>query len=116
MSVPSDEIRVRHMPQAAKEAIRFADGKQRKDLEDDRLLVLGLIKSVEIIGEAASKMSKDYQKAHPEIPWSAIIAMRNTLIHNYFNIDLDEVWSTVQSDLPPLNSSTRKARSGTINA
>jgi uncharacterized protein with HEPN domain len=90
------------MLQAAKEAMHFVEGKQRKDLEDERLLVLGLIKSVEIIGEAASKMSKDYQKAHPEIPWSAIIAMRNILIHSYFNNDLDEVWSTDQNDLPPL--------------
>lgn len=104
MSVPDDQIRVRHMLQAAREAMKFVEGKQRKDLDQDRLLVLGLIKAVEIIGEAASIVSKEYQAEHPQIPWSAIIAMRNILIHNYFGIDLDEVWNTLQNDLPPLIS------------
>ncbi len=104
MSTPDDQIRVRHMLQAAREAMKFVQGKQRKDLDEDRLLVLGLIKAVEIIGEAASRVSREYQTANPQIPWSAIIAMRNILIHNYFGIDLDEVWNTLQNDLPPLIS------------
>jgi len=102
MSVSDDQIRVRHMLEAAREAKIFVQGKKREDLDDDRLLVLGVIKAVEIIGEAASKVSKEYQAAHAQIPWSAIIAMRNILIHVYFGIDLNEVWSTVQNDLPPL--------------
>jgi len=102
MNIPNDQIRVRHMLDAAHEAMKFAEGKQREDLKQDRLLVLGLIKAVEIIGEAASKVSKEYQAAHAQIPWAAIIAMRNILIHDYFGIDLDEVWSTIQNDLPPL--------------
>jgi uncharacterized protein with HEPN domain len=106
--LPSDQIRVRHMLEGALEALQFAEGKQREDLDSDRLLVLGLIKAVEIIGEAASKMSKEYQSAHPQIPWSAIIAMRNILIHNYFGVDLDEVWNTLQNDLPPLIRDLKK--------
>ena len=90
------------MLEAAREAIAFAEGKQREDLDENRLLVLGLIKAVEIIGEAAAKISKEYQAAHSQIPWSAIIVMRNVLIHDYFSTDLDEVWNTLQNDLPPL--------------
>lgn len=96
------------MLRAAREAMEFAQDKRREDLNDDRLLVLGLIKAVEIIGEAASKVTKVYQTEHPQIPWSAIIAMRNVLIHGYFNVDLDEVWSTPQNDLPPLIADLEK--------
>ena len=68
MSAAGDQIRVRHMLQAAREAMNFVQGKQRKDLDEDRLLVLGLIKAVEIIGEAASRVSREYQTANPQIP------------------------------------------------
>jgi uncharacterized protein with HEPN domain len=66
------------------------------------MLVLALVKDIEIIGEAASKVSQECQNEHPQIPWHAIIGMRNHLIHAYFNIDLDQVWSTIQGDLHPL--------------
>jgi len=102
MSKLDDLTRVRHMLDAALEAKHFLEGKTRDDLDQDRLLVLGIVKLVEIIGEAASKITKTFQETHPQIPWSAIIGMRNMLIHGYFDIDLDEVWSTVQNDLPPL--------------
>lgn len=102
MSKIDDVTRLRHMLDAALEAQQFTSGKTRASLDQDRLLVLGIVKLVEIIGEAASKMTKPFQDAHPQIPWSAIIGMRNVLIHGYFEIDLDEVWSTLQNDLPPL--------------
>jgi uncharacterized protein with HEPN domain len=102
MSKIDDVTRLRHMLDAAREAQQFASDKTRASLDQDRLLVLGIVKLVEIVGEAASKMTKAFQDAHPQIPWSAIIGMRNVLIHGYFEIDLDEVWSTLQKDLPPL--------------
>ena len=102
MSKIDDVTRLRHMVDAALEAQQFAAGKTRASLDQDRLLVLGVVKLVEIIGEAASKITKGFQDTHPQIPWSAIIGMRNVLIHGYFDIDLDEVWSTLQNDLPPL--------------
>jgi uncharacterized protein with HEPN domain len=57
---------------------------------------------VQIIGEAANRISKRFQKAHPAIPWKDIIAMRHLLVHQYFGIDLDEVWNTAENDLPRL--------------
>jgi uncharacterized protein with HEPN domain len=102
MSVNKDQIRLRHMLDAARQALAFADGKTRGDLDDDILLVYGVVKAVEIVGEAASRISKEYQTAQPKIPWSGIIAMRNVLIHDDASIELDEVWKTLLNDLPAL--------------
>ena len=99
-----DFIRVRHMLDAAKEAISFADNKTRDDLENNRMLALSIVKSIEIVGEAASKVTKGSREEHPEIPWTDIVAMRNRLIHAYFDIDLDRVWDTVTDDLPSLTA------------
>ena len=97
-----DLIRIRHMLDSAREAISFAQNKTRIDLETNRMLVLSIIKSIEIIGEAAAKVTKESREKYPEIPWSTIVAMRNRLIHVYFDIDLDRVWDTISDDLPPL--------------
>ena len=80
--MPKDDlIRIRHMLESAREAITFAKGKKRSDLDKDRMLILSLVKSIEIVGEAAAHVSKETRKKHPEIPWSNIVAMRNRLIH-----------------------------------
>lgn len=102
-----DLARLRHMLLAAEEAQGFATNRLRDDLDTDRMLVLALLKSIEIIGEAASRISYQFCDAHPEIPWQGIIAMRNRLVHGYFDIDLDRVWDTVVDDLPRLNQSLR---------
>jgi uncharacterized protein with HEPN domain len=98
----ADVIRVRHMLEAAQEAVTFSQGRTRDDLSNNRMLVLSLVKSIEIIGEAATKISPEDRRKYAEIPWRSIIAMRNRLIHAYFEIDLDRVWDTVIDDLPPL--------------
>ena len=97
-----DEIRLRHMLEAAREAVSFARGRARADLETDRQLLLSLVKDIEIVGEAASQITDSTRKELGEIPWASIIAMRNRLIHAYFSINLDIVWKTVQEDLPGL--------------
>lgn len=97
-----DLIRIRHMLDAAKEAMSFIKGKKRSDLDADRMLVLSLVKSIEIMGEAASKVTKESRDDHPEVPWLNIVGMRNRLIHVYFDIDLDRVWDTITDDFPPV--------------
>lgn len=97
-----DLIRIRHMVESAREALTFVAGKERADLEKSRMLTLSLLKSIEIIGEAASKVTAETRDLHKEIPWEAIVAMRNRLIHGYFDVDLDRVWDTVRDDLPEL--------------
>ncbi len=102
MPPESDVIRVRHMIDAAREAISFASGRSRADLDTDRLLGRAIVKSIEIIGEAATKVSDDTKRTLPDVPWAAIITMRHRLIHTYFDVDLNVVWDTVEIDLPPL--------------
>ena len=97
-----DEVRLRHMLDAAKQVISFARNRTRADLDVDQMLALSIVKCIEIIGEAASRISSEYQAGCPTIEWADIIAMRNRLIHAYFDIDLDRVWDTITDDLPPL--------------
>ncbi len=97
-----DLVRVRHMLDAAREVQGFIAGRSRDDLDRDQLLVRGVTKSTEIIGEAASRVSAGFRAAHPEIPWQDAVAMRNRLVHGYFDIDLDIVWSTAKLDIPTL--------------
>jgi len=97
-----DLIRLQHMRDAAHAALSFAEGRTRKDLDTNLQLVLALVKAVEIIGEAAARITDDGQQEHPEIPWAQIIGMRNILVHAYFDIDYDQLWETVQRDLMPL--------------
>lgn len=99
-----DEVRLRHMLEAAKEATDYAQNRTRVDLDNDRMLMHSLVRCIEIIGEAASQVTKDTQQQCSAIPWPSMIAMRNRLIHAYFDIDLDRVWDTVIDDLPPLIS------------
>ncbi len=101
MSDP-DRIRLRHMLDAATEALAFAAGRTKPDLLADRQLALALIKEIEIVGEAASRISAETKEEQPDIPWSAIVGMRNRLIHAYAEIDLEVVWSAVATDLPRL--------------
>ena len=97
-----DLVRVRHMLAATKEAMEFAAGKTRMDLEKDRLHMLAIIKSIEIIGEAASKVTGKFKSENQNIPWDDIINMRHRLIHAYFDVNLDIIWQTVKTDLPDL--------------
>ena len=98
----SDIIRLRHMLDAAREALSFVAGRNSEDLGRDRMLVLALVKEIEIIGEAASRISDESRKALPRIPWPKIIAMRNRLIHAYADVDLSIVWDTLTDALPEL--------------
>jgi uncharacterized protein with HEPN domain len=73
------------------------------------MLLLSLVKCVEILGEAASKVTEATRESLPEIPWRDIISMRNRLIHGYFDIDTTIVWKTVTMELPPLEHALEKA-------
>ena len=97
-----DRIRLRHMVESAREAMAFTRKRTRADLAADRMLALSLVKCIEIIGEAAARVSPQTRAQYPSIPWSDIVGMRNRLIHAYFDIDLDRVWDTITDDLPPL--------------
>lgn len=104
----NDLIRIRHILDAVNEALSFARNRTRADLASDRMLTLSLIKSIELMGEAASKVSSETREENPRIPWESMIAMRNRLIHVYFDIDVDRVWDTVTEDLPVLKAAVEE--------
>ncbi len=104
----SEQVRLRHMLDAAREAASFVHGKTRADLDTDRQLNLSLVRLIEIIGEAAQQVSAVTQQRHTEIPWPDIIGMRHRLIHGYDEVDLDIVWQVVTHDLPPLVTALQK--------
>ncbi len=74
----------------------------RAALTRDELIQTWMVHYLQIIGEAARALSADFRERHPEIPWAHIIGMRNILVHRYFGIDIDAVWSAVERDLPEL--------------
>lgn len=104
-----DEVRLRHMIEAACEAVSFAHGRARGDLDSDRQLLLSLVKDIEIVGEAAAQISESTRSELASIPWPRIVAMRNRLVHAYFSINLDIVWKTVQENCQLCSQSGRSA-------
>ena len=99
---PDDVIRLRHMAEAAESALRFCQGRTRADLDTDDMLRFALTRAVEIIGEAANKVSIDARAQIPGIAWPAIVGMRNRLVHAYFDVDSEILWTTVSDRLPSL--------------
>jgi uncharacterized protein with HEPN domain len=102
MSKHDDRISMRHMLDHAREACAMAHGRKRSDLDSNRMLQLALTRLVEIIGEAASRVSMPTRENHRAIPWPDIVGMRGRLIHGYDVVDLNLLWDTVGADLPPL--------------
>jgi len=97
-----DEVRLRHMLDAAREAVGFARGRVRADLDHDRILVLSLVKDIEIVGEAACQVSEATRNQLQGLPWADVIGVRHRLVHAYFDINLGILWRTVQDDIPAL--------------
>jgi len=77
-------------------------------LDRDRIWVLGLFKCIEIIGEAAGRIRKETCEKLPELPWGQIIAMRNRIVHGYFDIDYDQVWNAITQELPSFIESIQR--------
>lgn len=97
-----DEIRLRHILEEAGEAIKFVEGYSFENFTKDSKTVHAVIRAIEVIGEAAVKISEEYKDLHSEIPWIDIVGMRNHLIHVYFDIEYETVWRTVKTDIPKL--------------
>lgn len=83
-------------------------GKSKPELVADKILFYGLVKNIEIIGEAAYKLTKSFRNAHPKTPWEVITKMRHVLIHDYYQIDEDAVFYVIDDDLPPLCSQVKQ--------
>ncbi|MBI4718451.1 MAG: DUF86 domain-containing protein [Planctomycetes bacterium] len=109
MSRRDDTVSLRHMLDHAQEAMGLLAGRSRDDLEADRTLNLALVRLLEIVGEAAARVSPATRERLPAVPWSSIKGMRNRLIHAYDEVDFDIVWTVVQTEMPSLSEALRAA-------
>ena len=107
-----DEVRMRHMLDAAKEAVSFLTDRTRSDLDTDSMLALAMVRLLEIIGEAANAVTEETQQKNPQIPWRQITGTRNRLIHGYYHVDMEIVWQIVKQDLPLLIANLEKILGG----
>ncbi len=102
MKKPDDLIRVRHMLDAAGEAQTFLGEATFDEFRENRQLAHAIMRTLEIVGEAASQTTRQFRSRHPEIEWRVVVGMRNRLIHAYFDINHRMVWETVRDDIPLL--------------
>ena len=90
------------MADALNAAMRFAAGRKRADLDTDEMLLFALVRAIEIVGEAASKVTAETRAETMDVPWASIVGMRNRLVHAYFDINRDILWTTVTEAIPTL--------------
>lgn len=111
--MPKDDlVYAGHMLDTARNAVAKLADKSQDDFDRDENLRMALTHLIQVIGEAARRVSSDFQSDHPEIPWSQIIGMRHKVVHDYLHVDFDIVWGVVQSDLPSLIPELEKFVSG----
>ena len=100
--MPRDAAALEDMLAHAREAVALVHGKSRADLDRNRVLNLALVRLLEIVGEAASRVSAAERARHGAIPWTEIVSLRNRLIHGYASVDMDIVWEILRRDVPAL--------------
>lgn len=105
---PDDRWRLIHMAEACEQALAFVAGRDRADLDEDAMLRMALARVIEIVGEAASKVSPPGRAELPEVPWPEIVGMRHRIVHAYFDLNLDVLWNTVSLALPDLLAQLRQ--------
>lgn len=97
-----DKERLEHILQAIDDIMKNKDAFPFEDVKNNPILYYGFVKEVEIIGEAVYMLTKEFRNAHPECEWDVIEGMRHVLVHGYYTIDPEQLWDTVQNDIPPL--------------
>ena len=111
MTRRDEAIRLRHMLDHAREAVALIQGRNRQDLESDRVLGLALVRLLEIVGEAANRVPEEIRLRHSAIAWPPMVSLRNRLIHGYDSVDMDILWQILKEDLPSLISGLEEALS-----
>ena len=99
-----DIDRLLHMQECMDNIQEFVQGKTFEEFVANKLLFFAVVKNVEIIGEAAYMLTKEFCANHPDTPWKDIIAMRHVLVHGYYTTSKEFIWATVQHDLPVLRT------------
>ena len=104
-----DRVRLTHMLEWARKAVRFCDGRTTADFDRDEMFLPAVLRAIETIGEASTKVSEPTRARLPGIDWWAVRRMRNRIIHGYDTIDTTIVWNTVQLAVPPLIAELERA-------
>jgi uncharacterized protein with HEPN domain len=97
-----DEAYLLDMLIAARKAIQFTEGSTAESFRHDQLVQNAVVRVLQVLGEAARRVSATYKEEHPDVPWAQIAGLRNRLVHDYMNIDLVIIWDVVRKDLGPL--------------
>ena len=108
MKKPIDRDRLRHILDAISKVERYITGQTLDDFQVDEEKIDAVVRNIEIIGEAINFLSRELKSKYPEADWQIATAMRNRLIHGYFEVDPDIVWETAISDLPRLRAVVEK--------
>jgi uncharacterized protein with HEPN domain len=95
-----------HIVSAIQRAMRYVGNlPSRQALEEDSLAQDAIVRTIAVVGEAATRIRKiapEFEALHPEIPWNQMRGIRNKVVHDYFDVSWDVVWNTVKQDFPPL--------------
>jgi uncharacterized protein with HEPN domain len=97
-----DAVYSKHILDAIHRIEEYTQNIEYKDFIENHLIQDGVIRQIEIIGEAVKRLSNEIREKYTDVPWKDIVGMRNKLIHNYFGVDVDAVWETVKKDIPVL--------------
>jgi uncharacterized protein with HEPN domain len=100
----NDQVYLDHILEAIGKIEGFVQGITKSDFDQNVMIQDAIIRNIEIIGEATKKISKQFTQSYPDIPWQDMAGMRDKLIHDYLDVDLDVVWKTVEFDLPLLKA------------
>lgn len=108
-----DKVYLKHILDAIATTEKYTKDVSIEEFEENTLIRDGVIRQIEIIGEAVKNLSGNFKESRKEVPWKDIAGMRDKLIHEYFGVDLDLVWETVKNDLPQLKKQiTKMLKSG----
>ena len=99
-----DSVYLHHILAAIERIETYSEGVSFQELLQTEILQDGVVRQLEIIGEATRNLSADLLRSHPEVSWGEIIGLRNRIAHAYYNIDLGVVWDIIREDLPSLKS------------
>ena len=101
-----DCVYLHHIIDAFLQIEHYTDGVTYEEFLSNRLLQDGVIRQLEVMGEAARNLSEDLRNEYPIIPWRQMISLRNRMIHAYFNVNLQIIWEIIQGDIPNLKQET----------
>ena len=106
--IDRDRVYLRQMLEAIEQALGYIRGKDLSDFQSDQMLQDAVVRKIEVVGEAAKRLSASFVEQHSDLPLIEAISIRNKLIHEYDDIDPKIVWDTVKEDLPKLAKAARK--------